>query len=110
LTENAPRKTPNSTTPTDGNSPAQLGHDPSHTPPTAPLDVLGAKTLTTPKALDEALIGSPLKRQRPSVAGFDEDADTIRQRLGMGAGSNTVGDGLFGPKLSNVKVDDEEEL
>ena len=108
LTENAPRKSPISNTPTDGNSPAHLSHDPTRTPPPAPTDSTRANAIT-PKILDEALIGSPLKKQRPSVAGFDEDADTIRQRLGMAANSSSAADALFGPKLNNIKVDDEDE-
>ena len=83
-----PRKNSKSGTPSTASTP-QVGADLTEsTPPplpgtstTAPLN-----TNVESKQADEAFVGSPLKKHRASMAGFDDTS--IQQRLGAGLGSS----------------------
>lgn len=62
--------------------------------------------LEAPRAFDEADIGSPLKKQRASVTGLDDEA--MKRRLGLGL-SGVTGDILSQIDKPVVQVKEEEE-
>lgn len=81
LNEGSPatRKSPASNTPTRGSTPPLVSSN-AATPPTLFTSV--SQDLKTPKLLEEGIVGSPLKKQRASLSGLDDEA--MRQRLGLG--------------------------
>ncbi|CAF9915010.1 MAG: hypothetical protein ALECFALPRED_009900 [Alectoria fallacina] len=75
----AHRKSPPSTTPTAGSTPPyqqDVGNSPTTVLPSTVYD--GGSS----NAPEDAMIGSPLKRQRASVSGLDEEA--MRSKFGLG--------------------------
>ena len=93
-----------------------------------PLDTTTTSSATTAdKIPDDAIVGSPLKKQRASVGGFDdevwrrrlgsanlgeilggmEDAQTKKKKEGDNVG---LGVGGFGGALGKSIVDEDEEL
>ncbi len=85
------RKSPASNTP-NGESTPPHNLDPSIAPVTLPSASIFE--LEAPRAFDEANIGSPLKKQRASVTGLDDEA--IKRRLGLGLA------GLTGDLLAQI--------
>ena len=81
------RRSPSTNTPPTGHSPADQ-IDPSLTPP--PSRGFLANNLA-PTAGPDAVIGSPLKRSRPSLPGTEDES--LRNRLGLGL-SPGIGDVL----------------
>ena len=81
LNEGSPatRKSPASNTPTRGSTPPLIFSN-TTTPPTLFTSV--SQDIKTPKLLEEGIVGSPLKKQRASLSGLDDEA--MRQRLGLG--------------------------
>ena len=75
----AHRRSPPSNTPTAGSTPPyqpNVAQSPTTLLPSTVYD--GG----CPKAPEDAMVGSPLKRQRASVSGLDEEA--LRSKLGLG--------------------------
>ena len=80
----AHRKSPPSHTPTAGSTPPyqqNVAQSPTTLLPSTVYDG-GNSNGGTSKAPEDAMIGSPLKRQRASVSGLDEDA--MRSKFGLG--------------------------
>lgn len=112
------RKTSKSTTPTTTNTPP--ANDVSTTPPS----LAGMTHLDTnlERASDETVVGSPLKKQRASLPGLDDDV--VRRRLGSGLagaigeilgaidhGQSLNGSNVFGENMAkNQEPLEEEEL
>lgn len=85
------RKSPASNTPAGGSTPPHNlnpGTNPAILPPASIFE------LEAPRAFEEANIGSPLKKQRASVTGLDDEA--IKRRLGLGLA------GLTGDLLAQI--------
>jgi len=103
----ATRKSPASNSPTTGTTPPTAS-DISSTPPSL---LTNAAFERAAEALsDEAIVGSPLKKQRASLSGIDDEA--MRKRLGLGV-SGGIGDVLGRINQSDAaskKVDEDEEL
>ena len=81
----ATRRSPASNTPTRGTTPPHFLNStasPAVLPPTSIFD------LEAPRAFDETNIGSPLKKQRASVTGLDDEA--MKRRLGLGLSGVTA--------------------
>ncbi|KAI9815271.1 MAG: hypothetical protein M1827_002751 [Pycnora praestabilis] len=96
------RKSPASNSPVGG-SPPPTSSSALATPPT----VFDPLSTNVPNVPDEAIVGSPLKRQRASLPGFaDED---MRRRLGLGL-AGAIGDVLGPMDDKKMKKEDEEEL
>lgn len=64
------------------------------------LSTSASYDLGTPKALEEDIIGSPLKKQRASLSGIDDEA--MRKRFGLGL-SGVVGDLM-------ARIDQDKEI
>ncbi len=96
------RKSPASNTPNGGSTPPH-NLDPSITPATLPS--ANIFELEAPRAFDEANIGSPLKKQRASITGLDDEG--IKRRLGLGLAGLT-GDLLA--QIDPVQVNEEPDL
>lgn len=78
------RKSPASNTPTRGSTPPLISSN-APTPPT--LFTSASQDLKAPKLLEEGIVGSPLKKQRASLSGLDDEA--MRHRLGLGLSGMT---------------------
>lgn len=85
------RKTSKSGSPSAASTP-KLGDDLGTSPINFPSSALGT-SLDTKKEEESFMVGSPMKRQRASVAEFD---DEIKRRLGAGSSStaSTIGEVL----------------
>lgn len=85
-TSPATRRSPASNTPTGGSTPP-----PNLNSAASPAVLLPSSIfdLEAPRAFDETIIGSPLKKQRASVTGLDDEA--MKRRLGLGL-SGATGD------------------
>lgn len=94
----AHRKSPDSNAPTAGSTPPYVS-DRKSPPPLLPSTVFDAGAL---KASDDFMIGSPLKKQRASLSGIDEES--LRAKFGLGVQGDVLGrieqDRAVGP--SNV--------
>lgn len=98
----ATRKSPASNTPTAGSTP------PQPTAPTPTVLTSASYDVATPKALEEGIIGSPLKKQRASLSGVDDEA--MRKRLGLGL-SGVMGDVMARiDQDQEIKTEDDDEL
>lgn len=98
-TSPATRRSPASNTPTGGSTP------PHHLNSTASPSIFLPNSifdLEAPRAFDETSIGSPLKKQRASVTGLDDEA--MKRRLGLGL-SGVTGDMLA--QIDPVRVKEE---
>ena len=98
-TSPATRRSPASNTPTGGSTP------PHHLNSAASPAILLPNSifdLEAPRAFDETNVGSPLKKQRASVAGLDDEA--MKRRLGLGL-SGVTADILA--QIDSVKVKEE---
>ena len=88
MKEGGPRKSPASSTPTAGHSPPDAT-EPLSTPANSQAANNGlGPTLSGPS---EAMVGSPLKKSRPSLPGMEDD--TLHKRLGLGVAGG-IGDVL----------------
>lgn len=95
------RRSPASNTPTGGLTPPHSVNStasPAVLPPTSIFD------LESPRAFDESNIGSPLKKQRASVTGLDDEA--MKRRLGLGL-SDLTEDSLAQIDAAPVKVEQD---
>ncbi|KAI9889413.1 MAG: hypothetical protein M1814_005349 [Vezdaea aestivalis] len=108
--EDAPRKSPNSMTPIDGNTPPPSARGRS-SPPAQPGDKSGPTSAAPAGSVgDGQTIGSPLKKQRPSIAGLD-DPEALRKRFGLLSGSSSSNsEAFFGPPLTQPKKAEDEDL
>ncbi|KAI9717274.1 MAG: hypothetical protein M1812_004801 [Candelaria pacifica] len=98
------RKTPASNTPIAASTPPHTS-DVATTPPSI-FDPISTITHNAP---DEITVGSPLKKQRASLPGLDDE--TMRKRFGLGFAGG-MGDirGLSETDKPNDKKQEEEEL
>lgn len=97
----ATRRSPASNTPTRGTTPPHFLNStasPALPPPASIFD------LEAPQAFDETNIGSPLKRQRASVTGLDDEA--MKRRLGLGL-SGITADSLAQIEPVHVKAEQD---
>lgn len=89
----ATRRSPASNTPTGGSTPPHILNSTASPAILFPPGSSGSIfDLETPRAFDETNIGSPLKKQRASVAGLDDEA--MKRRLGLGLSGVTGADVL----------------
>lgn len=124
-----PRKNSKSGTPSAASTPKPGNDFTETTPPPVPGHVPGpVKTNVDTKQEEEEIIGSPLKKQRASIAGLDDIS--IQQRLGAGMSTSAaIGEVLgafghpqsgsqntnkagnqFGSELVKKDMDEDEEL
>lgn len=104
------RRSPASNTPTAGSNTPPSTANLSTTPPA--LLTSAAYDRAPENEADDFVVGSPLKRQRASLPGLDDEA--MRKRFGLGLGEG-LGLGLGDrsereAKGEGVKVEEEEEL
>lgn len=96
----AHRKSPDSNTPTAGSTPPHISNRKSP-PALLPSTVFDAGSF---KASEEFMVGSPLKKQRASLSGIDEES--LRAKFGLGAQGDVLGrieqDRVAGDSNSNV--------
>ena len=98
----ATRKSPASNSPTAGSTP------PQPTAPTPTVLTSASYDVATPKVLEEGIIGSPLKKQRASLSGVDDEA--MRKRLGLGL-SGVMGDVMARiDQDKEIRTEDDDEL
>lgn len=112
LEDSAPRKATASNPPTASQTPQAMS-DTLGTPPAAHHQI--GSSAGDAQVANEAMIGSPMKRSRPSLANSDDNA--MRRRLGLGllAGgeeSSSFGPAMFaaGDEVSPKKGDEDEDL
>lgn len=101
----ATRKSPASNTPTAGTTPPNASI--LSTPPTLLSNASFDPSTSLPL---ESVIGSPMKKQRASLSGLDDEG--MRQRLGLGL-SGVTPDTLppiEQGKLIKTETDEDEEL
>ena len=85
------RTSPRSNTPTAATTPPQVSNGP---PPLLPSSKYDGGSAKTP---DDAMIGSPLKKQRASLSGLEEDS--LRSQFGLGLA------GVHGNVLERIEQD-----
>ncbi|MCJ1361111.1 hypothetical protein MMC16_000208 [Acarospora aff. strigata] len=101
----ATRRSPALTTPTTESPPREISTG-TTTPPTFGSSVTFD---ARPHKTDDAIVGSPLKKQRASLSGLD--GEIMKGRLGLGL-SGGIGDilGTIDHSDGRVKKEDDEEL
>ena len=100
------RKSPASNTPTARSTPPR---DPNNGETTPTILTSAAYELKPPKAFDESILGSPLKKQRASLSGLETD-EISSKKLGLGL-SGIMGDVTTGVHDDQtVKKEPEDEL
>ncbi|KAI9827288.1 MAG: hypothetical protein M1832_005426 [Thelocarpon impressellum] len=84
LNEASPRKSPASASPATGHTPPQASES-VFSPPSFTANngtPSSSQRKTQPQTPDDAIVGSPMKKSRPSLPGPDDD--TLHKRLGLG--------------------------
>ncbi len=101
----ATRKSPASNTPTVGTTPPNTSL--LSTPPTL---LTNASYDPSPSLPLESVVGSPMKKQRASLSGLDDEA--MRQRLGLGLSGMTADTlpPIEQGKAIKTEPDEDEEL
>ncbi|KAI9887320.1 MAG: hypothetical protein M1823_000836 [Watsoniomyces obsoletus] len=84
----------NNNTPSNHPVSTTLGGANATTPVSATDENQQHMTSTTTTTKEDGIIGSPMKKSRPSLAGAEDDA--VRKRLGLGLFGSTTGEALTG--------------
>ena len=82
----AQRKSPPSNTPTAGSTPPYIPGDNLSPPALLPSTVYDG---AAPKASEDFMVGSPLKKARASLPGVDEES--LRAKFGLGMSGDVLG-------------------
>ena len=111
LEDNGPRKSSSMSNPPTASHTPTISDNMAATPPTSDNNYSTSLSGGDGQVPNDAIIGSPLKKSRPSLANADDDA--MRRRLGLGlmGGSEEMFPPLtYGEEFNaNVKGKEKEE-